>query len=257
IYQRRALLIHERISGFDDPETLQQYLNLGFFECLTGNFSVGFDYMNHALKFFEMHCGTAVHPELAAADAQIAMLLAESKSDLPLGLKFLTRAIKTYEDVLGKEHDQTIRSYELYINQLIQLNDWERALEYQELVTASMKKRYTGDDEKSKNIVANAEKFVEFFKHKIQTEKAEKAGKAKAATEGAKKATPGSAKANKPKQAVPAVAKTIPAAVSKAPKGAATAANEVEPNKGHLSIDELMNFIDGSNGKKKGKKGKK
>ncbi|ORY51437.1 hypothetical protein BCR33DRAFT_694296 [Rhizoclosmatium globosum] len=257
IYQRRALLIHERISGFDDPETLQQYLNLGFFECLTGNFSVGFDYMNHALKFFEMHCGTAVHPELAAADAQIAMLLAESKSDLPLGLKFLTRAIKTYEDVLGKEHDQTIRSYELYINQLIQLNDWERALEYQELVTASMKKRYTGDDEKSKNIVANAEKFVEFFKHKIQTEKAEKAGKAKAATEGAKKATPGSAKANKPKQAVPAVAKTIPSTVSKAPKGAATAADEVEPNKGHLSIDELMNFIDGSNGKKKGKKGKK
>ncbi|KAJ3018099.1 UNVERIFIED_CONTAM: Intracellular distribution of mitochondria [Siphonaria sp. JEL0065] len=268
IYQRRALLIQERLAGFDDPETLQQYLNLGFFECLNQNFSVGFKYMNHALKLLHIHCGTSVHTELAAADAQIAMLLAESKSDSTLSLQFLRRAISTYESVLGKQNEQTVRAYELYISSLLQSGEWEEALEYQELVNDFTTNRYVGDDEKSKNIVAASERVIQYLKQRIQLEKDEKAAKAQKAAEAAaapKKpasaATPASSapktKSAKAKQ-VSANSNSVPSSANGVKTAAvATAADESVSTKGHLSIDELMNFIDGTGGKKKNKKGKK
>ncbi|KAI9339321.1 clustered mitochondria-domain-containing protein [Obelidium mucronatum] len=267
-FQRRALLIHERLSGFDDPETLQQYLNLGFFECLSQNYSVGFKYMNHSLKLMQMHLGASVHTELAAADAQIAMLLAESKSDPQLGLKFLARAISTYESVLGKGHDQTIRAYELYVNNLIQSGDFESALEYQQIVTQFTKEKHTGDDEKSKTIVSNSERVVQYLQQRIQHDKDEKAAAAQKAAEAAaapKKSAPASANsaskgtksANKSKASQPVSNGTAKAAAPVAVPAAVAAGDEAVSTKGHLSIDELMNFIDGTGKKSKGKKAKK
>ncbi|KAJ3075473.1 Intracellular distribution of mitochondria [Podochytrium sp. JEL0797] len=257
-YQRRALIVSERLNGFDDPETLQQYLNLGYFECVTRNFEVGFKYMDHATKLMQMHCGTLVHPELAAADAQIAMLLCDSKSDPTVGLQFLSRAISTYETLLGKDHDQTLRTQEMRVNILLQEGEFAEALICQEAVLEIQKAKFAGtEDEKEVAILTGSSRVVQFLKNRIQMvadEKAAKAAKIKAAAEAKKTAaaTPPGPKKAKSKTSVARKSTPVAAEVP----AAAAVNGDASASKGHLSIDELMNFIDGS-GAKKGKKGKK
>ncbi|KAJ3404907.1 Intracellular distribution of mitochondria, partial [Chytridiales sp. JEL 0842] len=102
-YQRKAVITAERTLGFDNPETLQQYLNLAYFECASGNLELGSVYMHHALKNVEalLSAGTSGehqpyhHTELAAADTQIAMLIAQQFPDL--GVKFHQRALEAYK----------------------------------------------------------------------------------------------------------------------------------------------------------------
>ncbi|KAJ3404656.1 hypothetical protein CcCBS67573_g02607 [Chytriomyces confervae] len=274
IYQRRALLITERLNGFDDPETLQQYLNLGYFECLSGNTLVGFKYMHHAMKLLKMHCAEARHPELAAGDAQVAMLLNESKVDTETGVKFLARAVETYDILLGREHEQTIRAHELYFNSLIQSGDFVKALEVQEILLTYAKSKSTEEDEASKKNVQEAEQLLVMLRRKIEMDAAEAASSNKASNPAAQ-AAPKPAAASLPKKPVSASklksknGQQAPLSKAAAKQSradsaasAALAAGPVEPvvpSKGHLPIDELVKFIEGgsSKGAKKGnKKGK-
>ncbi|KAJ3139700.1 Intracellular distribution of mitochondria [Physocladia obscura] len=252
LYQRRALLISERLSGFDDPDTLQQYLNLGFFESLTGHYEVGFKYMQHALTYLKMHCAGNFHPELAAADAQIAMLLSESNIDRPTSLKFFAHAVAIYEKVMGQEADQTMRAKELYFNSLLQNGDWIRAHEIHNTMQRYNLSKFAQDTEKIKEIEASGEKVAAFLKQRVllETENGIVGTNALEFTNGRK----GKGKANQQKLVgVKSNNSNIPS------ETAAVAAGPIEPNKGHLSIDELMKFIDGGKGtkKKSGKKGKK
>ncbi|KAJ3357527.1 Intracellular distribution of mitochondria [Entophlyctis luteolus] len=275
VYQRRALLICERLFGFDDPETIQQYLNLGYFECLTNNQEVGFKYMAHALKYLQLHCAENLHPELAAAEAQIGMLLFEPKVDVQSGLRFLESAVKVYEKVLGLEHNTTIRTHEIFFNSLVKAGEWALALDaHTSLHTRNMQKFTAavveaatarvadGQDADDAAVAAAEQKLKEaeetgakvsaFLQQRIlmeqegvsaTEEKSRVAGGAKISNGGNSGTKKGKGKNG-----------------GKAAAGKENASNDVPaqgeeaPSKGHLSIDELLEFIDGA--AKRGASGK-
>ncbi|KAI8618305.1 clustered mitochondria-domain-containing protein [Chytriomyces sp. MP71] len=263
IFQRRALLISERLNGFDDPDTLQQYLNLAYFECGSGNNEVGFKYMSHALKYLQMHCAELRHPELAAADGENVMLnsfktqiaMSIGELDPEVCLKFLARTIATYKLTLGQEHEQTIRTKQMYFNNLLNVGDFVTALEVQEDLVVHAKSRVTEDDEKSKETFEQAEKILGYLKRRVEFDVAVAAGEV--ATTAAT-AAPAAANGNLGKVKLPASVGKSKSKSKAGSKGvnattnptlsAAVAAGPAEtftPSKGHLPIDEIMKFIDG------------
>ncbi|KAJ1568503.1 hypothetical protein HK405_001242, partial [Cladochytrium tenue] len=141
VYQRKAVIASERTLGVDSSETVQQYMHLGFFEWAAGNVEVGLRYMFHSLRRLEMLCAGSLHPELAAFDTQLGMLLTQSRADVVLATKFHSRAVTTNEKLLGRDNDQTIRSYDLLCQSLIYAGDFRGALDAQRIVYKFLKAR--------------------------------------------------------------------------------------------------------------------
>jgi protein TIF31 len=63
--QRRALYVAERTGGFDCAETLQQYLNLAYFEYSNDNTALGLTYMKYALHHWLL-LAQGSHPDTAS-----------------------------------------------------------------------------------------------------------------------------------------------------------------------------------------------
>ncbi|KAJ3146593.1 Intracellular distribution of mitochondria [Irineochytrium annulatum] len=275
VMQRKAVIVSERTTGTDDPETYQQYMNLGYYECISGNVIPGFRYMIHAVKGLQMLCGGLVHPELAAADTQCAVMIYQTKRDLPIAVKFHLRALEANELIFGKESEQAIRSRELLVQTYVTMLDFRSALDEQRLVYKAVKAR-AGDEETdavkeaAMTMAALTQRAV--YDAKRDTDKKSIPapttngtapvngaktngvhGKAPA-PEGTGKGRPGSkrsgangaAKGQSPTAIVegwtPVAKKTVVEQI----------AGSIQGNKGHLSIEELMKFIEeGGSGKKK------
>ncbi|KAJ3106143.1 hypothetical protein HDU97_006960 [Phlyctochytrium planicorne] len=280
VFQRKAVIVAERTSGFDDPETCQQYMNLGYFECLSGNADAGFRYMRHALRFLEVLAAGELHPELASADTQIAMMLSHTKRDMTQSTKFQTRAVNVNETIFGKDHEVTARSYEHLCQGLMLAGDFRGALEAQRVVYRHVKAR-AGDKDDTEAVKEAAETLAALTSRAVLDAKKEKEVKAitaKAAAANAKAngnsgkkngdATVGGmsgAKKNGDSKLPAAAAAAGPDGVNSIAYGghhlknkmaaqlSGQTAGSMRGNKGHLSIEELLKFIDdgGSNKKKK------
>ncbi|KAI9339174.1 clustered mitochondria-domain-containing protein [Zopfochytrium polystomum] len=264
--QRKAVIVFERTVGVDNPETLQLYMNLAFFECNAGNFAVGLKYMKHALTRLETLSAGSKHPELAAIDSQIAMLLTQGKIDLPLATKFISRAVSLNEEVFGRDHEQTVRSYDHLCQNLMLQGDFRGALDAQRAVYKFLKAR-AGDQESE--TLKDAAATLEFLTQKaVDVAKRNTAlgDSGSAATNGGsangangspagRKSTTRGGKTRGSPEGKSTVGKTPAVAAPAAPVAPSL------PNKGHLSVEELLKFIgDGASSaagkKKKGKSGK-
>ncbi|KAJ3204173.1 Intracellular distribution of mitochondria [Entophlyctis luteolus] len=267
--QKQLALMHHENGEYDMCK-----LNLGYFECLTNNQEVGFKYMAHALKYLQLHCAENLHPELAAAEAQIGMLLFEPKVDVQSGLRFLESAVKVYEKVLGLEHNTTIRTHEIFFNSLVKAGDWALALDaHTSLHTRNMQKFTAavveaatarvadGQDADDAAVAAAEQKLKEaeetgakvsaFLQQRILMEEGVSATEEKSRVAGGAKISNGGNSGTKKGKGKNG---------GKAAAGKENASNDVPaqgeeaPSKGHLSIDELLEFIDGA--AKRGASGK-
>ncbi|KAJ3216138.1 Intracellular distribution of mitochondria [Dinochytrium kinnereticum] len=270
--QRKSIIVSERTSGFDDPETCQQFMNLGYFECLSGNSDAGFRYMRHALRSLEMLCSGNLHPELASADTQIAMMLTHCKRDMSLATRFHSRAVAINEAIFGKDHEITARSYEHLCQGLMAAGDFRAALEAQRVVYRHVKLR--AGDEETDAVKEAAGTLALLTQRAVLDAKREK--ETKATTTGkpnggkgsnGKKSSNGSSNGGK-KSSLPTAAAAADL-TSAIPYGsghmksrmsaqiAGRTAGSITGSKGHLSVDELVRFIDdgGSGKKKRGGKG--
>ncbi|KAI8852682.1 clustered mitochondria-domain-containing protein [Chytridium lagenaria] len=243
--QRKAIIVAERTVGFDDPETSQQYMNLGYFECLSGNADAGFRYMRHAVRNLEMLCSNDLHPELASADTQIAMMLSHCKRDMALSTRFHTRAVSTNETIFGKDHEITARSYDHLCQALMMAGDFRGALEAQRVVYRHVKAR-DGDKETeavkeaAEALAALTSRAVMDAKRDIESKALKAKAKKNGGLSGAKKA--------QEEVALDHMKSKMSAQLS------GQTAGSMRGNMGHLSVDELMKFIgEGGEGKKKKK----
>jgi hypothetical protein len=262
-------------------------MNLGYYECISGNAEAGFSYMRHALKQYEMLSAGTIHPELAAVDTQIAMMLTQTRTDIPLAIEFQSRAVKVYETIFTKEHEQTIRAYDLLCRNYIYVGDFKKALEVQRVIYKFLKSK-VGEDNKESEELKEAEETLKALTQRavMDAKKGANGGAAAASLAGlasslktgaAGNALPptaalnggagGAANAAKMAAKRANLAKKSGNANAASPDALATSSTSKAngssdasniSSKGHLPIDELMSFIEnGGSGKKLKKKASK
>ncbi|KAJ3128827.1 Intracellular distribution of mitochondria [Nowakowskiella sp. JEL0407] len=223
-FQRKAVVVAERAYGLDDGDTLQQYMNLAYFEFMDGNTELGLRYMHHAIKYWELLSGDAVHPETSSADLNIGTMLQKVSS--PLASKFLDRSVAINTRFLGSENMSTLISKETLARSFLSNGEFKKALMIEKGVYAGYKKKFGDADQRTVEAGAMLTVLTE---RAVQSAKKEK----EILDKTMKKANN---KKNKPSME--------------------KLENENIASKGHLPIDELVKFIE-KKGAAKAEGGKK
>ncbi|TPX33732.1 hypothetical protein SmJEL517_g03405 [Synchytrium microbalum] len=206
--QRKGVIVLERTLGVDDPDTLQQYMNLGYFEYSLNNLHAGLKYMRWALQYWEMLTGGDKHPEDASADANIATMLQKLK-DYPLSNLFFERAAATNEVLLGRDTILTAVSYQSLTKSYFLMSDYRKALASERAAFNFYKEKLGLNDPRTQESAALLRTITE------------------KAVDDAKKEQESKKRQEKKQKLVKSVA---------AENGA---------SRGHLPVDELLKFIGG------------
>ncbi|KAJ3040673.1 Intracellular distribution of mitochondria [Rhizophlyctis rosea] len=148
-WQRKALLVRERTGGFDDADTLQQYMNLAYFEYSSGNPHLGLKYMHHAMKLWEVSIAGGMHTDSASAYANIAAML-ENLKDHASAVKFYEKAAEINETLLGKDNMMTILSRESLVKGYFLSGEYRKALGVQKGVYNYYREHLGEDVERTK-----------------------------------------------------------------------------------------------------------
>ncbi|KAJ1547921.1 Intracellular distribution of mitochondria, partial [Nowakowskiella sp. JEL0078] len=173
-FQRKAVIVAERTAGVDDADTLQQYMNLAYFEFVSGNVDIGLLYMRHALKYWELLSAEHRHPDLASADSNIAAMLQKQFPTNPQALKFHERAVSTNAELLGKEHLGTLAAGESLARAYVTAHELRRALEVQRGVYKSMLAKFGKENERTKEAEALLRKITQHAVSDAMDKQAEK-----------------------------------------------------------------------------------
>lgn len=143
--QRRAVTAFERTRGVDDPDTLQQYTNLAYFEFLAGNQVNGLELMAHALKISALIHQGYMHPDIAASYANTGAML-QSLNQYELAVKFHETAAAINVQMMGAEHPSTISSQEILVQSYFLNSEFKKALMLERQVYNQYKIRFGEDD---------------------------------------------------------------------------------------------------------------
>eukprot|EP00899_Mesostigma_viride_P009013 jgi/Mesvir1/18112/Mv09409-RA.1 len=111
LLQERALHINERELGLDHPDTIKSYGDLAVFYFRRQETLLASAYVHRALYLLGTTCGPS-HPNSAAMFINLAMM-EEGMGDahVPLALRYLHEALKCNIRLLGDDHVQTASSY--------------------------------------------------------------------------------------------------------------------------------------------------
>jgi protein TIF31 len=117
VYQRKAVICSERVRGFDDADTLQQFISLAYFEHAAGNGVRGLRYMHHVLSCWAVLMGEgAAHPQTASALSTSGTICSK------LGLheeacKMFEASLKMNGRLLGPDHPMTVMQHESLVTE--------------------------------------------------------------------------------------------------------------------------------------------
>jgi protein TIF31 len=123
-YQRKAVIINERVQGLDHHETAQAYGNLGLFYQKMGQPRLALSYVMRAAFLGLVSCGSQ-HPDNASAFVNIGLLLQEL-GELSKSLDYFLRALavvptSTVKRTNNKEQQKKQREDQ---EQNAQENEW-------------------------------------------------------------------------------------------------------------------------------------
>ncbi|KAJ3299983.1 Intracellular distribution of mitochondria [Borealophlyctis nickersoniae] len=215
--QRKAVIIGERTNGLDDADTLQQYMNLAYFEFASGNAHLGLKYMRHAMTRWEMLVAGEEHTDTASAYSNIGAML-QKLQDQPLSNTFHQRACEINENLLGKNHLITLSSYETLVRCYVMVGDFRKAMNAQRSAYHYYRSRLGDDHNQTKQSEVLLKTLTERAVVGAKKEKEDAAKVKKRSTKGSKSGAAAS-----------------PATES--PNGASS------PSKGHLPLEDLLRYI--------------
>ncbi|KAI8987473.1 clustered mitochondria-domain-containing protein [Mycotypha africana] len=264
--QRKAIIASERTNGVDDPETIHHYLNLGLFEHTAGRTKLALKYIRHAFYYWNLLVGPN-HPESATADNNVGVML-QTIRDYAKSTKFFERATKTHEAVFGKDHVLTATGYHILAKAYTLEAKFKEAAEAEKIAFEVFNEKLGPEDARTKDsqlwlreLTANANMLAQ---QKAIEELNVKNGGSKILPQQLANGAPATVKHPEMLTAAAAAkasSSTIPQKQHQthdASSAAATNEDSKEPSKGHLPIDELLEFINGEEqGKKSNKKPKK
>ena len=110
IYQQKALDIDERELGLNHPDTMKSYGgDLAVFYYQLQHTELTLKYVKCALYLFHLTCGPSP-PSTAATYINVAMM-EEGQGNVNIVLRYLPKALKCNQKLLGSDHIQTAASY--------------------------------------------------------------------------------------------------------------------------------------------------
>ncbi|KAF9426690.1 Intracellular distribution of mitochondria [Podila epigama] len=247
-FQRKAVIVAERTLGVDSPEALHNYLNLGLFEHASGRTLTALKYLKHAIQYWELIYGKG-HPDSATADNNVAVML-QSLRDFDNSCAFFERARETQELAHGKDHVILANCHHVLAKAYALKGDFATAVKEEQLAYDLFLEKAGAEDARTKEAevwLAELKNTLEYTSNQALYEKAaaeqEKFLREHQHHQQGKAATSLSATA----------AAASKAALAEAAIRAANAEAKVG-TKGHLSLNDLVEFI---NSQPQGKSGKK
>ncbi|KAJ3256834.1 Intracellular distribution of mitochondria [Boothiomyces macroporosus] len=140
--QRRALIASERTTGIDSRVTLEQYMNLAYFEFANDNHKLGLAYMHHALKLWLFLCDGFDHPETASVLSNIGAML-QKTGNSKLSIDYCEKAAELTKQLYTLNSSNAAAAYESLAEAYILNEDYRKALDAQKVVYSYYKS--TGD----------------------------------------------------------------------------------------------------------------
>lgn len=148
MHQQRAVIMSERVNGFDSPHTIAEYGCLALYSFAVGQVSTTLKVLYRMRYLTLMVCGER-HPDMATLDANIGLVLYALKQ-FELALNFLESSLKLYSQYYGEKSMKTALSYHLVARTQSCLGDFRGALK-NEKETYAIYKAILGDNhEKTK-----------------------------------------------------------------------------------------------------------
>ncbi|KAF9948959.1 Intracellular distribution of mitochondria [Mortierella alpina] len=252
-FQRKAVIVSERTLGVDSPEALHNYLNLGLFEHASGRTLTALKYLKHAIQYWDLIYGKN-HPDSSTADNNVAVML-QSLRDFETSCSFFERAKETQQLAHGQEHVILANCHHVLAKAYALKGDFETSVKEEQLAYDMYLKLVGAEDMRTKEAEAWLQELkntVEFTNHQALYEKAAIEQQQQQQQQALHKATSLSATA---------AAAATKVALAEAAIRAANAEAQVG-SKGHLSLNELMDYINNNPAKgpsaagSKAKKGK-
>ncbi|KAI8924202.1 clustered mitochondria-domain-containing protein [Entophlyctis helioformis] len=170
-YQQRAVIISERVHGVDSSETIQQYMNLAYFEYAAGHLVLGLKYMHHALHYWQLLCAGGEHPDTAAIFANVATMLQNMGLNVQ-AVTFFEQAAKLNDSIHGANSGLTANAYEVLTQAYVMQGDFRKALASHKHVYNYCTTRYGGAHERTQEAGTLLRKLTESA---VMTAKREKA----------------------------------------------------------------------------------
>ncbi|KAJ3323619.1 Intracellular distribution of mitochondria [Boothiomyces sp. JEL0866] len=136
--QRRALLASERTTGVDSRVTLEQYMNLAYFEFANDNQHLGLTYMHHALKLWLFLCDGFDHPETASVLSNIGAML-QKTGNSKLSIDYCEKAAELTKKLYTLNSSNAAAAYESLAEAYILNEEYRKALEAQKVVYSYFK----------------------------------------------------------------------------------------------------------------------
>ncbi|XP_043571539.1 clustered mitochondria protein homolog isoform X1 [Chiloscyllium plagiosum] len=109
--QQKAVIVSERILGFDHSNTIHEYARLGLYCFANNQISVALRLLYRALYLMLIVTGED-HPEIAVLDSNIGLML-HAALDCDLAMRFLQKALELKLKYYGAQALETALSYHL------------------------------------------------------------------------------------------------------------------------------------------------
>lgn len=231
IAARKAIVLNERVHGTDSYETINAYIKASYFDSLNQDQASAFALNERAFQLWEQVYGND-HPNAVSTLTNFAAILQEMKL-YKESSKLFARAIEVSDELNGELCDITALIRHRYAISLVHLGDYKGAQEQFAQAGDVFTKLVGPEDTLSKecaNFVSQIETYIAYNQHQAAEQKKNEAGKKKQ----------------------PTVKKPVKAPVQK--KGKKNQAPASDPLIASKSVDEILQFIEGSQGRKKGKK---
>ncbi|CAO1624493.1 unnamed protein product [Sympodiomycopsis kandeliae] len=243
-YQRQAATVSERTLGIDNPETLQQWASLAILERADGNLEMALRCQNRVMELQSIIFGR-VHPETVTSLSNLGTAL-QSQRNFESSLKAFTLAHSTSLELFGADSLTTGNvAFELCQAQSL-VGDLRKALETLKESVRVFELRLGKDHPNTKEAEIFLSRLASAAVRAAKLEQSAKIREARSigagtASSGLLSRASAAAAAAAGNTATSNASPSTPASKTKSKKG--NAAN-VDPS---LSVDELVNYISGSN----------
>ncbi|XP_003737643.1 clustered mitochondria protein homolog [Galendromus occidentalis] len=159
LHQRRAVIMSERVNGFDSPHTILEYGSLALYLFACGQVSTTLKVLYRMRYLMLTVCGEK-HPDMATLDANIGLVLF-AMQQYDLALSFLEHSLRLNIQFHGEKSLKTALSYHLVAEAQSCLGDFRSGLK-NEKETYAIYRAILGDNQD------NTKESAEFLRHLTQ-----------------------------------------------------------------------------------------
>ncbi|KAK6096610.1 Intracellular distribution of mitochondria [Batrachochytrium dendrobatidis] len=147
-FQQRAIVVSERINGIDSAETIQQYMNLAYFEFVAGHSKLGLEYMKHAARYWSILCDGSKHPDTTSIYSNLGSML-QRLDHRELAVTYFELAAMSCVETHGAQHLNTALTYEALAKGQCMIDEYRKAIQSERIALEFFESKLGKEDERT------------------------------------------------------------------------------------------------------------